>query len=275
MSKKIIVFLLMLSCGLVVLGIRSNLLLINKVEVFPPQLECVNSDQVIQSSKLLGKNILTINRQQVVKELLSQYLCIKQIRLHYQFPRQIRLELEARSPLIRVVKMAGLVVDHLSDLESSPSSQTALLDWSVTLPTSASSYLVVDSDGVIYGQTEDLVTPLLLIPKTSDIGVIADNFKLGQRLDPVVVGHSAQIFQGVIEIIGESSTYGLNQLKAKVMGHYLLLDYHPKVAFSLITDIQKQIASLQLLLQKAKIDGREMSLIDLRFDRPVVVYSKK
>jgi hypothetical protein len=35
----------------------------------------------------------------------------------------------------------------------------------------------------------------------------------------------------------------------------------------------RQVASLQLILHKAKIESALMESVDLRFDRPVVIYS--
>jgi len=42
------------------------------------------------------------------------------------------------------------------------------------------------------------------------------------------------------------------------------------VYFSSQSEINKQLDSLQLILQRAKIEGRLITTIDLRFDKPVV-----
>jgi len=44
------------------------------------------------------------------------------------------------------------------------------------------------------------------------------------------------------------------------------------VIFSLKKDAITQVDSLQLVLSKAKIDGTKIAKIDLRFDKPVIVY---
>jgi len=46
----------------------------------------------------------------------------------------------------------------------------------------------------------------------------------------------------------------------------------PVVMFSTIKDPDTQLDSLQLILSQSKIEGRKISRIDLRFDKPVVVY---
>ncbi|KKS13713.1 MAG: hypothetical protein UU67_C0020G0034, partial [Candidatus Daviesbacteria bacterium GW2011_GWB1_41_5] len=48
-----------------------------------------------------------------------------------------------------------------------------------------------------------------------------------------------------------------------------------KVILSLQKDIPLQLASLQLITEKAKIDGRLIEVVDTRFNKPVVVYAPK
>ena len=67
-----------------------------------------------------------------------------------------------------------------------------------------------------------------------------------------------------------------------VVGNRLIVDSEPRVTFALNKEISRQSASLQLILRQAKMnldpdkpDSRSVESVDLRFDRPVVVYSKK
>ncbi|MCJ7792619.1 MAG: FtsQ-type POTRA domain-containing protein [Candidatus Marinimicrobia bacterium] len=54
----------------------------------------------------------------------------------------------------------------------------------------------------------------------------------------------------------------------------LILDLQtgPQVFFSLDREMKEQVDSLHLILERAKIEGKEMKTIDLRFVKPVVVY---
>lgn len=52
----------------------------------------------------------------------------------------------------------------------------------------------------------------------------------------------------------------------------LYLKTGPTVLVSLGQDLQQQVDSLQLILERAKIEGKEIKLIDLRFDKPVINY---
>jgi cell division septal protein FtsQ len=46
----------------------------------------------------------------------------------------------------------------------------------------------------------------------------------------------------------------------------------PQVTFSLEGNTKEQVDSLHLILERAKIEGKEMKTIDLRFSKPVIVY---
>lgn len=45
-----------------------------------------------------------------------------------------------------------------------------------------------------------------------------------------------------------------------------------EVLFSLLKETQIQLDSLQLIFSRAKIEGRKIKKVDLRFDKPVVTY---
>lgn len=46
------------------------------------------------------------------------------------------------------------------------------------------------------------------------------------------------------------------------------------VLYSFKNDWQLQVDSLQLILERAKIEGKQIKVIDLRFDKPVITYQK-
>ncbi len=52
----------------------------------------------------------------------------------------------------------------------------------------------------------------------------------------------------------------------------LSLKKGPTVEISLSQEVKKQVDSLQLILERAKIEGKQIEVIDLRFDKPVVTY---
>ncbi len=48
-----------------------------------------------------------------------------------------------------------------------------------------------------------------------------------------------------------------------------------EVVFSRTKDIEEQVSSLQLMLSRFTIEGKQVSLIDFRFDKPVVVFANE
>jgi hypothetical protein len=46
----------------------------------------------------------------------------------------------------------------------------------------------------------------------------------------------------------------------------------PKVLVSAESNHQQQVDSLQLVLTRTKIEGRKIKEIDLRFDKPVIIF---
>ncbi len=54
----------------------------------------------------------------------------------------------------------------------------------------------------------------------------------------------------------------------------LIVQSKPTVVFDLKSDSSIQLASLQLILEKAKIDKDQIEIIDLRFDKPVLRYAQ-
>lgn len=55
----------------------------------------------------------------------------------------------------------------------------------------------------------------------------------------------------------------------------LIVQSKPVIIFDLKSDSSIQLASLQLILEKAKIEKGQIDLIDLRFEKPVLRYAKE
>jgi cell division septal protein FtsQ len=46
-----------------------------------------------------------------------------------------------------------------------------------------------------------------------------------------------------------------------------------RIVFSLTNNIKKQVGALQLILSRSKIEGKSFQSLDLRFEKPVVIYN--
>lgn len=134
----------------------------------------------------------------------------------------------------------------------------------------ATSSFLIDDEGVVFSMDiNNLTIPTVFVNIT--------NFSLGQKLE-----RGAEI----AKILDKIKTYGLDGKISVLEDNSFIIQSNPKVIFSLERNIDKQLASLQLILNKAKINRRtvptevginaeELEFIDLRFDKPVIKIAPK
>ncbi|MDD2823041.1 MAG: FtsQ-type POTRA domain-containing protein [Candidatus Daviesbacteria bacterium] len=236
---------------------RLNLLSISTAEV-TNLAGCVSLDQLNNEINSMDKNMILVNVNKLKDKLTSKYMCIKDVNVSYKFPKTIKVDIYGRDLLTKVV--SADFGSNLVDMESSASSQAALLDWNFPSESSDDAFAVDDSGYVFIKVKSDHLIPTLFLN---------EGINLGKKLDQKTFNSVGQIFSKILTYVPIS--YQPN-FKAKVYGTTLLVNSSPKLAFSLENDILRQLASLQLILQKAKIDERAAEFIDLRFDKPVVQY---
>ena len=122
-------------------------------------------------------------------------------------------------------------------------------------------FFLVDEEGVAIKRGNDPFLPLILLSEQLSLNV-------GQQVPQ----------REIVEAIKFLTTLRLNLLEpkiAKITSPYSLtvwLKDGEEVVFSLKKEIQVQVDSLQFILSRSKIEGKEIKKIDLRFDKPVVSY---
>lgn len=249
---------------------KFNFLNINKLDIEINNVDCVTEENIKTDINIIGKNILFFNGEDTNKKILAKYPCIKNIRWEKEFPKKINADIIGRNAFIRVARYSTPVTSALVNLEATPSSTAASLDWS--LPNVSDKEFLSDETGFIFEENSifkestEVKLPLLFFPDRS--------FKITDQLD-------ANLFTKLVAILEKFYQTGFiqpdlsAQLRFKLVDSALLVNSDQKVVLSLSKDIFRQLASLQLILQKAKIDGRAMDIIDLRFDKPIVVYGKR
>jgi hypothetical protein len=235
-----------------------GLLKASQVSVSQDGISCVGDDQLIQDINLKGKLYWEIDHQKLEDDLINKHPCISDVSLNYKFPNQIAVEVTNRIPIASIVGFAPPSPLLFEDSEATPSSSSASLDWS--FPELAQKGEVVDSFGKVFALSDTSWLPLILFDDP--------NLKLGSDFRDQVFSNLSQVLKKLPEI-------GLSVYRFKVQENQLLADSTPKVVLNLESDIARQLASLQLILSKTKIDSREVLSIDLRFNKPVVVYSPK
>jgi len=69
----------------------------------------------------------------------------------------------------------------------------------------------------------------------------------------------------------EKQQIEVNAIKATNEGYEISLTDSGTVLFSSQKDVQSQISSLQFILSRLTMEGRQFSRLDLRFDKPIIV----
>ncbi|MGB9706833.1 MAG: cell division protein FtsQ/DivIB, partial [Microgenomates group bacterium] len=122
-------------------------------------------------------------------------------------------------------------------------------------------FLIVDKEGVVLGKEKKSNLPLVLLKEPLKLDI-------GQKIKE----------EKVIQAINFLTHLRLNLFEpkiAKIVSPYSLeveLKDDLVTTFSFKKETQIQIDSLQFILSRAKIEGKGIKKIDLRFDKPVVTY---
>lgn len=237
---------------------RSDFLSVKSVRVKLSNVGCATEENIKSDSNLIGKKIYLINSFKVEVDLKKKYFCIKQVLLSKRLPDNIILEIFGREPAL--ILETG--IEKFSLLSSTPSAQASSSAELTFFSEGSGERYVVDKEGVIYSKnTEQVKAPLVFIDNS--------NLRLGQKIDDKLVRNSIRILEKLKE-------YGLEIKETKIADEKILLvSSVPRIIFRLDNDIDKQIASLQLIQREAKIDSNTVEFIDLRFNKPIVKLTPK
>lgn len=189
-------------------------------------------------SSLMGlfqaENILFFSTPRAVKKVQDVFPGLSQVRIEKHFPQELLFELEERKPVAAVtLKNEG-----------------------------ATDFFWLDQEGIFLRKTtsrDDL--PLVLVVSWPPLAV-------GEKLP--LEGLEAIIFLLTNlkwRLLAPKQAEIVDSSKAKVW-----LADNLQVTFSLQKDLDDQLASLQLILSRTKIEGKPPKRVDLFFDKPVIAY---
>ncbi|MBI2011845.1 hypothetical protein HYS91_03680 [Candidatus Daviesbacteria bacterium] len=256
-NKKtfILISLSILSLFLFVLGYK--FLIVKNINISSSNTNCLKQTQIKGEINLMGVNLLLINKNSILNTLQKKYLCIKDIEFKKNFPNNLAIHISGRIP-VAILELYPPRQNkiYLNDLEATPSSQAALLNYSFT-NINGKDKLLIDEEGYIFAKLANQNLPII---KTDG------NLKLGQKA-PIEVINATSIIQKI-----KSENLNLKNIKI-VGGKNLIIEMEEKIIFDLKKDYEAQLASLQLILQKSRINFRKMDIVDLRFENPIVTYS--
>ena len=80
------------------------------------------------------------------------------------------------------------------------------------------------------------------------------------------------MINNIIKIFDKTKSLGIEIKQAWLRENILVTETIPKMIFKL-DNVDSQLASLQLILSEAKIESKELEIIDLRFDKPVIKFA--
>lgn len=233
---------------IVLVLINTNILIVKFIDTTLKNINCATDEQIKQSSGVNGQKFLLINTSKVENNLIDKYLCIKKVEFLRRFPNKVSLNVSGRE---------GVAI--LYDLKQKDATISAFLD-NIATPSAESEGFLVDEEGVIFSkETANLNLPLLFIQ--------------GQKLS--LGKGEGLITENNLKILNTIKTIGLEFEKALILDNFLIIFSYPKVVFNLDDNLNTQIASLQLIIQKAKMDSSQLEFIDLRFDKPIVRFAPK
>ncbi|MBI2196543.1 FtsQ-type POTRA domain-containing protein [Candidatus Daviesbacteria bacterium] len=255
--------LLILICSF--LFLKSGIFTIKQVDIQIGKLKCIDEKQIKDSANLLGQNFFLLDPAKVEDDLKKKFFCIKSAPLSKIFPNKVKIQTFDREP-------AALLIS-LEEKEASMSSLVA--DIATPSAQQVRDSYSVDAEGVIFSEdTKDLNVPKIYI---YDSGIT-----LGKKLENDLIGNSLKILEKV-------KTLGIEVKEGWIFDNFFIINSEVsnlKIIFRLNEKLDIQLASLQLILDKAKINRRtiptevgrdlkELEFIDLRFDKPVVKFAPK
>lgn len=255
-------FLLKISAAIFLLLIIALVFFLNKVGLFTvrqvdvqaEQLGCTNADQIKTVAALFGQNFFTVDKDKLIRSLEKKFICIKDISFTKVFPGKVQMQITARQ--------AAAI---LANLKSQPASASALIENAATPSASEVQDLyIVDSSGVVFAKGTDETS----IPKIYSYNL---NPLLGQKIN-------SDLISGCLKILDKIKTLGVTVQESWISDDFFIANpdgKFTKIIFRLNDQIDIQLASLQLILDTAKIDAKELEFIDLRFDKPIVRYAPK
>ncbi len=227
--------------------LKSSFFKIHLINLNLSQINCTDEQNIKDKSNILNKNIFFVDEKNTKLDLKNKFICIKDIQFTKSLPDKILMNVKGRIPVAELISIPNF-----------ESSTSAVIENIATPSASLDETYLADDDGVVFAKGFADVSKIYFLGKTISIKEKQDEY-LNKTLF-------------ILKLFKE---LGIDNSKVYIIDNFLITNSHPKVAFLLNKEREEQIASLQLILQKAKIDNKELEFIDLRFDKPIIKYAPK
>lgn len=236
--------------------LKSDFFKIDTISCFVNDTPCSGEVWTKLLSLSVGKNVLFLSPKTLTEEIQKNFPDVDGVMIKKTLPNKLNFELKAREAIAVIVQEAQ--PQFKAATESAQISTSSAEGKPVFL---GKDFFIVDKTGVVFKKADSSFDlPIILI---SDIGEI----NLGQKVptDPLVQSITLVTLLSKLDLKPEILKVSEGTVLAWLAGG-------PKAAFSLKKELPSQVGSLQLILSRAKIEGKTPEVIDLRFDKPVVKF---
>mgnify|MGYP001575114357 CR=1 FL=1 len=216
-------------------------------------LDCANDTALKEATLLYGRNLLFIDREHIEKNIKEKFICIQDVSLTKSLLSRVKINVSGREGAAAIFS-----------LKTKEATSSAFLE-NIATPSAeeAGEILLVDKEGVVFSKSVgDLNMPKIFL--------YDPNLGLGQRADKET--------QSSLWILEKLKILGFDGLTTQILENLFLIHpttLSPKIIFRLDGEVDAQIASLQLILEKAKINAESLEFVDLRFDKPIIRFAPK
>lgn len=229
---------------LVILLVFFLLLNFFKIKFFDIKLEkiyCINGEELKRNINIQQKNIIFLDSNSLQKDLKNKYPCLKEVIVSKLFPNKIEINLKGREPFAKIINLKERITDFDQILLEATSSAKM------------GETFIIDEEGIIFDNNANL--------DLIEIYLEEQDLKIGQKTKT----------EDLIKIIKTLKNIGIGAKRLIVVAEETIFtDTAPQILFNMQGDINMQLASLQLILEKAKIDEDSIEFINLKFDKPIV-----
>ncbi|HLD50922.1 hypothetical protein A3K34_02725 [candidate division WWE3 bacterium RIFOXYC1_FULL_40_10] len=180
-----------------------------------------------------GKNLLFLNLAKILPNLDQNFLGAADIRLKKVYPRTVEVKVDERKPLAVVTRSENLEQEYL-----------------------------IDSEGYVLGLVDKSSDEAQSLTKIEYSGQIDVGYFVNNRIVPVAKEIISSASEHQIKVT--SMSYHDNFTELYVLGI--------KTYISNLKEIRKSFAVLAAFVNELKTQGKKVSMIDLRYDKVIVLY---
>lgn len=230
------------------LFLRSDIFQINKIEISGKISNCATEDGIKLTTEAVGKSSIFFNQKLAREKILEKFYCIGNVLLTKKYPAGLKIEILERIPIAAFIQ-----IEALPNLATATSSATT----SAVLAT-PSAVFVLDKEGVIFGNLgQNSTLPKIFSPEKLTLG--------GKISDSVILW--------LLEFLEKTENYNLSFVEFIKTQEGVIFGKTSddiQLILSAEKDSGKTAASLQAILREAKIKGTKFSILDLRFEKPIL-----